>query len=86
MPLVWGFLAAFAEFGCSLLLALGLQFRLALFLLGFTMAVAVSVHLGMPDGSPMGGWKGASHALDYLVVYAALFFTGPGRHVLVLKK
>src|SRR5437667_463303 len=51
-PLVWGCLAAFAEFFCSILLILGLNFRLATFMLAFTMLVAVSVHLRMPAGQP----------------------------------
>jgi putative oxidoreductase len=86
MPLAWGLLAAFAEFGCSILLSLGVFFRLAVGMLAFTMAVAVWVHLHMPAESGMGGWKGAGHALVFLGVYAGLFVSGPGKHVLVLKK
>ena len=82
MPLIWGCLAAFAEFFCSLLLILGLSFRLAALMLAFTMLVAVSVHLKMPEGQPFAGWHGASHALGYLAVYIALFVSGPGKHVL----
>ena len=81
MPLIWGCLAAFAEFFCSILLILGLTFRLATFMLGFTMMVAVWVHLHMPAG-PYAGWQGASHALIYLTVYLALFVSGPGKYVL----
>jgi putative oxidoreductase len=85
MPLVWGCLAAFAEFGCSILLALGLYTRVAAFMLAFTMAVAVSVHLRMPIESGHAGWQGASGALVYLWAYLALFVSGPGKHVLKLK-
>ena len=86
MPLVWGGLAAFAEFGCSILLALGIYFRLAAFMLAFTMIVAISVHLRMPPDSPMAGWHGASAAIANLVVFLALLASGPGKHVLTLKK
>ena len=86
MPLVWGCLAAFAEFFCSGFLILGVFFRFSLLMLGFTMSVAVSVHLGMPAGSEHAGWHGASSALTYLAVYLPLLITGPGKHVITLKK
>ena len=85
MPLVWGALAAFAEAGGSILLILGVSFRFAAFLLAFTMAVAVTAHLGMPPG-PYAGWQGASHALTNLSIYLALLLFGPGKYVLKLKK
>src|SRR5690349_759014 len=44
-PVFWGFMAAFAEFGGGILLALGLFFRPAAFLLFVTMFVAVIKHL-----------------------------------------
>jgi putative oxidoreductase len=79
LPEVWGFLAAFAEFGCSILLVLGVLTRPAAILLGFTMFVAVITHLGMPPESPRAGWSGASHALELLAVYVTIVLTGPGR-------
>lgn len=81
-PTFWGFLAAIAESGASVLLILGLFMRPAAGMLAFTMFVAVLVHLGMPPESPSAGWKGASHALELMVVYLALLFTGPGRFAL----
>ena len=82
----WGFLAAFSEFACALLVMLGLYFRPATAMLAFTMAMAVVTHLNMDASSPVAGWKGASHALEYAIVWIALFMTGPGSHALVLKK
>ena len=67
-------------------MVLGVYFRLAAFMLAFTMLVAVSAHLRMPADSPMAGWHGASHAMAYLSVYVALLVSGPGKHVLTLKK
>jgi len=85
-PEFWGFMAMFAEFGCSILLILGVLFRPALFLLGFTMFVAVVVHLNLPVESGKAGWSGASHALVHLFVYAGLFLTGPGKFAFSLMK
>ncbi|HZM14639.1 MAG TPA: DoxX family protein [Candidatus Krumholzibacteria bacterium] len=83
----WGFMAGFAEFGCSLLLMLGLFFRPAAALLGFNMCVAISRHLRLPAGEESAGWNGASHALEFLGVYLALFLTGPGPYALgVLRR
>lgn len=78
-PVFWGFMAAFAESVCSLLLILGPLFRLAALLLAFNMLVASMRHLGLPAENPNSGWAGASHALEYLTVYLALYFTGSGR-------
>jgi putative oxidoreductase len=83
-PTMWGFLAAFAEFFGSILIILGVLFRPAALMLAFTMVVAILRHLNLPSDDPMSGWRGASHALELLVVYAALFFTGPGRYASML--
>ena len=85
-PTFWGFWAMFAEFVCSILLVLGVLFRPALILLGFTMFVAVIVHLNMPPESANAGWSGASHALMYLCIYIGLFLTGPGKYAFSLMK
>ena len=74
---VAGFLAAVAEFGGGLCLATGVLFRWAcLFLMG-TMAVAFSTKLGefngVMDFAYQAGWP-----LELLVVFTALFITGPG--------
>jgi putative oxidoreductase len=73
LPEVWGFLAAFAEFGGGILLMLGLLFRPVLVLMVGTMFVAAMGHItGVIDGGP---W----HAIEMGTVFVALFLTGPGR-------
>jgi len=79
MPVLWGAMAAMAEFFGSLLLILGIFFRPAALGLAFTMGVAVLHHLHLPPDHAAAGWSGASHALELGCVYAALFLTGPGR-------
>jgi putative oxidoreductase len=83
-PVVWGFLAAFAEAVCSALLVLGVLFRPAAFLLAGTMVVAAVNHLSRPAGDPGAGWSAASHALELLAIYIALFLAGPGKYRLPL--
>lgn len=82
-PAFWGFLAAFSEFGASLLLVVGLFFRPAAAMLAFTMFVAATVHITGPEGEPSTGWKAGSHALELLAVYVALLLTGPGRYTVL---
>jgi putative oxidoreductase len=83
-PVLWGFLAAFAEFFASILLVLGVLFRPAAAMLAFTMFVAMLHHVNLPADSPGAGWSGASHALEMLIVYVTLFLTGPGRYAFSL--
>jgi putative oxidoreductase len=85
-PVMWGFLAAFAEFVCSILLVLGVLFRPAALILAFTMFVAVINHLNLPADNPASGWQGASHAMELLCVYVGLFFAGSGRYAFSLIK
>jgi putative oxidoreductase len=66
-------LAIFAEFFCSILLALGLATRFAALNLGFTMVIAAFVVHG---GDP---FAKKEMALLYLAAYVLLFLTGPGR-------
>ncbi|MCE7066385.1 DoxX family protein [Dyadobacter sp. CY326] len=67
------YLTIFAEFGCSILLVLGLFSRAALVPLIFTMAVVLLVvHAEDP-------FDKKEHALSFLIVYVTLFLTGPGR-------
>ena len=66
-------LAVFAEFFCSILIAIGLWTRLALIPLMITMFVAVSIiHLNDPMDKK-------EHALLFLLPYIALFLLGSGR-------
>lgn len=70
-------LAAGAEFGCAILVMLGLGTRFASIPLAFTMAVAAfTVHLNDPLFSAGGGSK--EPALVFGIVYLALIFTGAG--------
>ena len=82
LPVFWGFMAAFSEFFGSFLLVIGVLFRPAAFLLAATMVVAAFRHLNLPPGADGAGWSGASHALELLTVYVALFLTGPGKYKL----
>ena len=76
LPVLWGFLAAFAEFGGGLLLLLGFLFRPALVLMIATMAVAAAGHAqGLIPGSP---W----HAAELAIVFLGLFLIGPGDYSL----
>ena len=62
-----------AEFGCSLLLVLGLGTRIAAIPLAFTMIVALFIfHSADP-------WPTKELAAVYLAVYATLVLTGGGR-------
>jgi len=80
MPMLWGLMAALAEFFGSLLIMFGVLFRPAALALAFTMAVAVTRHLSLPAGSGGAGWSAASHAMELFSVYVALFLIGPGRY------
>ncbi len=85
-PVVWGFLAAFAESVGSILIVLGPLFRFATLMLAFNMFVATLMHLNLPADNPASGWAGAEKAMVYLLVYLSLFFTGPGRFAAKLSK
>ena len=86
VPVAWGFMAAFAETVGSVLLVLGPLFRTATLLLAFNMFVAVMKHINLPVGEEGAGWGEASHALELMVVYLGLFFTGPGKFAAKLGK
>ena len=85
-PAFWGFLAAFAEFFASGFIVLGLLFRPMTLMLAFTMFVAALRHLNLDSGQPGSGFAGASHALELMVVYVALFFAGAGRFSLTFTR
>ncbi len=78
LPVMWGFLAAFAESVGALLLLVGFLTRPALFLLTVTMIFAAGGHLFL-EIEPQ-GWSGASHALKMGIVFLGLIFIGPGRY------
>lgn len=62
-----------AEFGCSILIFLGLFTRLASLLLIINMCVALFLVLGLS------GWGAQELAAIYLLIYLTLFYTGPGK-------
>lgn len=74
-PAFWGFMAAFAEAVGGIFIIFGLLHRLVALMLIFTMIVAVLVHVTASD--PFGIY---SNALKALVVFVALFITGPGKY------
>lgn len=75
LPVFWGFMAAIAEAGGGILLALGLFFRPAAMALAFTMVIAALVHI-KDEGTIMS----ASHAIEVGIVFLGLIFTGPGKY------
>jgi putative oxidoreductase len=83
-------LAMLAEFGCSLLVVVGLFTRLAAIPVVFTMAVAAFVvHASDPWSMETAAkayfagtsktWSSKQPALLFLIPFLALVFTGPGR-------
>src|SRR5262245_13291062 len=67
-PVFWGFMAAIAELGGGLLLALGVAFRPACTLLLCTMIVASTKHLAQGDG-----FGKASHAIEAAILFLSLW-------------
>ena len=80
MPMLWGLMAALAEFFGSILIMFGILFRPAALALAFTMLVAVMRHLSLPAGVAGAGWSAASHAMELFFVYVAFLLIGPGRY------
>jgi putative oxidoreductase len=71
----WGLMAAIAETGGGLCLALGVAFRPALVLLTTTMVVATAHHLHKGDG-----FARASHAIEAAILFISLLFIGAGKY------
>lgn len=78
LPVVWGLLAALTETVGGVLLILGLAFRPVCLLLVLNLCVAIAFHLHQTG--EMGGLGGASHAIEDAVMFAGLFFVGPGKY------
>lgn len=76
-PVVWGFMAGFAEVVGGALIMLGFFFRFAVLLLFITMVVATTRHITAGDG-----FGGYSHALEAAILFFSLLFIGPGRYSL----
>ncbi len=74
-PVFWGFMAAFAESVCALLVAAGLFTRVAALLLIGNMTVAASMHIITGNGSP-------EMAILYGLVWLAFLLIGPGPYSL----
>lgn len=76
-PMVWGFMAAIAEFAGGLLLVLGFWFKPACIFLIITMCVASLKHISAGDS-----FSSASHAFELLFVFIFLLMIGAGRYSL----
>ncbi len=72
-PQVSLFLATFAEVACALMVAAGLLTRLSCLPLIVTMLVAAAIVHGADP------WAKKEFALLYLIPFAVLLLTGPGR-------
>ena len=73
-PTFWGFMAAFAEFACALLVVVGFLTRPAALLVVINMAVAATAHItGAIDGGP-------EMALLYGFVFLSLILIGPKKY------
>lgn len=75
LPMMWGLLAALAETVGGLLVILGLAFRPVSAVLVINLIVAAAFHFG--KGGDLGD---AAHAIEDAVVFAGLFFIGPGKY------
>lgn len=74
-PVFWGFMAALVETLGGFLVLIGLAFRPVCALLVVNLIVAAAMHFGMGDGI-----KGAAHAMEDAIMFAGLFFIGPGKY------
>ncbi len=76
-PIVWGLMAAFAEFVGGICVILGFFFRPACLLLTLTMIVAATSILNGGEGLGR-----AAHAIEDGIVFLSLIFIGPGKYSL----
>jgi putative oxidoreductase len=77
IAMVWGFIGALIETVGALLFAIGYKFRLASFLLGLMMLVAVYAHISDGDS-----WRQASHALKMMFVFFGMMTLSTGKYAL----
>lgn len=73
MPVMWGFIAAMAEFGGGICLVLGFASRLAALVICAVMVVAISYHINKGDS-----FETYSHPMALLIVMIAIVIAGPG--------
>ncbi|MFO8026833.1 MAG: hypothetical protein R6U56_04140, partial [Opitutales bacterium] len=79
IAIAFGFAAMATELGGGSLLALGKFHRIVCAALAAVMLVAFSTKIG--DVTGIGDFaKAAGWPLELLIVFVALFFTGPGRY------
>lgn len=71
-PIIWAYMAAGSEFGCGLLVMLGLLTRLAAIPLIITMLVAIATVTGSK------GFSGYEFNLTLIAISVALVLTGAG--------
>lgn len=81
VPGIFQFLAAFAEFGGGIALAIGLVTRLASLGIAITMVVAALFHAVILKDPFMSSGQGGSYEMAVLYLLFSLFFViqGPGR-------
>jgi putative oxidoreductase len=76
-PAFWGFMASVSEFGGGICLALGILFRPACALIGFTMLIAVASILRGGYG-----FSAASQPCELGIIFFSLILSGSGRYTL----
>jgi putative oxidoreductase len=79
-PVVFGFIAAVAEFFGGILFALGLLFRPAAILLTLQMLAAMYWHLAFATGPAADYGTGWSHPLKMAIIFFAFILIGPGKY------
>jgi len=78
ISIIFGLFAVIAELGGGILLILGVYTRIACLALIATMAVAMTTHIG--DVTGIGDFaKTLGWTIELIIVFTALFLTGPGR-------
>jgi putative oxidoreductase len=75
LPLLWGFLCAIAETFGGILVVVGLAFRPACLVLLINLIVAAIFTYRLS-----GSFLDATHAIEDAVMFAGLFFVGPGSY------